>query len=101
MRNAELRDLYSSPNINQAIKSRKMRWVGHVARMGETRGAYKVSVGKLEGKRSLRRPRRRLKDNIQMDVIEIGWEDVDWIDLAQDRDRLRAVVNTVMNLFAP
>jgi hypothetical protein len=97
--NEELHDLHSSPNIIRVIKSRRMGCAGHVARMGERRGAYAVLVGELEGKRSLGRPRRRLKDNIEMDVKEICWEGVDYIDVALDRDWLRAVVNAVMNLF--
>ena len=80
-------DLYSSPNIVRVIKSRRMRWAGHVARMGEERGAYRVLVGKPEGKRPLGRPRRRWMDNIRMDLQEVGCGYVDWIGLAQDRDR--------------
>jgi hypothetical protein len=83
------------------IKSRKMRWAGHVARMGEKRNAYRILVGKPEGKRPLGRPRRRWVDNIKMDLREIGWDGRDWIDLAQDRDQCRALVNTVMNLRVP
>jgi transcription termination factor 2 len=75
-----------------------MRWAGHVARIGEKRKLYRVLVGKPEGKRPLGRPRRRWKDEIRMDLRKIGWGSVDWILLAQDRDRWRAVVNTVMNL---
>jgi hypothetical protein len=76
------------------IKSRKMRWVGHVARMGR-RG---IHIGKPEGKRPLGRPRRRWVDNIKIDIREIGWDGVDCIDLAQDRDQWRALVNTVMDI---
>jgi hypothetical protein len=83
----ELHDLYSSPSIIRIIKSRRMRWVGHVARMGEKRNAYRLFMGKPEGKRPLGRPRRRWEDNIRMDLGEVGWGDVDWIDLAQDRNR--------------
>jgi hypothetical protein len=97
----ERRYLYSSPNIVRAIKSRRMRWAGHVARMGESRGAYRVLVGKLERKRPAGRPRRRWEDNIKMDNQEVGCEGMDWIDLAQDRDRWRALVNAVMNLRVP
>jgi hypothetical protein len=79
----ELRDLYSSPSIIRIIKSQRMRWAGQVARMGEMRNAYRLLVGKLEGKR----PRRRWVDNIRMDLGEVGWGDVDWIGLAQDRNR--------------
>jgi hypothetical protein len=89
--------MYSSPDIRQ-IKSRRMRWAGHVARTGEGRNVYRVLVGKPEGKRSLERPRRRWEDGIKMDLREIGWGGVEWIQLAQVRDRWRAVVNAVMNL---
>jgi hypothetical protein len=97
----ELNYLYSSPNIIRVIKWRKMRWAGHVARMGEGRGAYRILVGRLEGRRPLGRPRRRWEDNIKMDLQEVGWGGIDWIDMAQDRDRWRAVVNVVMNLRVP
>ena len=80
------------------IKSRRMRWAGHVARMGEERGAYRVLVGKPKGKRPLVRPRRRWVDNIRMDLQEVGCGYVDWIGLAQDRDRWRTFVSEVMNL---
>jgi hypothetical protein len=83
------------------IKARRMRWAGHVARMGEVRGAYKILVGRPEGWRPLARPMRRWEDNIKMDLREIGFGDVDWIHLAQDRDRWRAVVTTVTNLRVP
>jgi transcription termination factor 2 len=83
------------------IKARRVRWAGHVARIGEVRGAYNILVGRPEGRRPLGRPRRRWKDNIKMNLREIVFEDVDWIHLAQDRDRWRAVVNTVMNLRVP
>ena len=98
MHNEELNGLYSSPNIVRVIKSRRMRWAGHVVHMGEEMGAYKVLVGKPEGKRPLRRLRRRWVDNIRMDLQEVccGYED--WIGLAQDRDRWRKLVNAVMNL---
>jgi len=100
LHNEELNDLYSSPNIVWAIKSR-MRWVGHVARMWERRGVYRVLVGKPEGKRPLGRPRRRWENNIKMGLREMGCGDMDWIELAQDRDRWRALVNAVMNLWVP
>jgi hypothetical protein len=83
------------------IKSRRMRWAGHVARMGEKSNAYGILVGKPEEKRQLGRPRRRWVDNIKMNLGEIGWEGMNWIDLAQDRDHWRALVNTVMNLWVP
>ena len=101
LHNEELNDLYSSPNIVRVIKSRRMRWVGHVARMGEERGAYRVLVGKPVGKRPLGRPRRRWVDNIRMDLQEVGCGYVDWIGLARDRDRWRTLVNAVMNLRVP
>jgi hypothetical protein len=78
-----------------------MRWEWHVARLGEKRNAYRLLVGKPEGRRSLRRPRRRLLDNIRMDLIEVEWGDVDWIGLAQDWDKWRALVNSVLNLRVP
>jgi hypothetical protein len=80
------------------FKSRRMRWTGHVARMGDTSNAYRILVGKPEGKRPLGRPRRRWVDNIKMDLREIGWDGMDWIDL---RDQWRALVNTVMNIQIP
>jgi hypothetical protein len=94
----ELHILYSSPNIIRQIKSRRIRWAGHVARMGEGRNVYKVFIGKPEGKRPLGRPRHRWEDGIRMDLREIGWGSVDWIQVALNRDRWRAFVNTVMNL---
>jgi len=101
LHNEELNDLYSSPNIVKVIKSRRMRWAGHVARMGEERGVYRVFVGKPEGKRTLGRPRRRWVDNIRMDLQEVGCGYVDWIGLAQDRDRWWTLVSAVMNLRVP
>jgi hypothetical protein len=101
LHNEELCDLYSSPSINRIIKSRRMRWAGHVARMGEKRNAYRLLVGKPEGKRPLGKPRRRWLDNIMMDLGEVGWGDVDWIDLAQDRNRWKAFMNSVLNLRVP
>jgi hypothetical protein len=80
------------------MKSRRMRWEGHVARMGEKRNAYRILVEKPERKRPLGRPRRRWVDNIKMDLREVGWDGVDWTDIAQDRDQWRALVNTVLNL---
>ena len=96
-----MNDLYSLLNIVRVIKSRRMRWAGHVARMGEERGAYRVLVGKAEGKRPLGRPRRRWLDNIRMDLQEVGWGYADWIGLAQNRDRWRTLVSAVMNLRVP
>ena len=96
--NEELNDLYSSPNIVWVIKLRRMRWAGHVACMGEERGAYMVLVGKPEGKRPLGRPRHRWVDNTRMDLQEVGCRYVDWIALAQDRDRWQMLVSVVMNL---
>jgi hypothetical protein len=101
LHNEELHDLYSSPGIIRIIKSRRMRWAGHVARMGEKRNAYRLLVGKPEGKRPLGRPRRRWVDNIRTDLVELGWGDVDWICPAQDRDRWRALVNSVLELRVP
>ena len=101
LHNEELNDLYCSPNIVRGTKSRRMKWAGHVARMGEEMGTYRVLVGKLEGKRPLGRPRRRWVDNIRMDLQEVGCGYVDWIGLAQDRDRWRTLVSAVMNLRFP
>jgi hypothetical protein len=98
LHNGELHNLYSSQDIIRQIKSRRMWWVGHVARMGEGRNVYRVLVGKPEGKRPTERPRRRWEDGIKMDLREAGWERVEWIHLAQDTDRWRAVVSAVMNL---
>ena len=98
--NEELTDLYCSLNIVRVIKSR-IRWTENVARMGERRGVYRVLVGKPEGKRQLRRPRRRWEDNIHMDLQEVGCGCMDWIELAQDRNRWWALVNAVMNLCVP
>jgi hypothetical protein len=103
LHNEELNNLYSSPDIIIQIKSRRKWWAGHVSRMGAERKLYKVSVGDLEGKSPLGRPRRRLEDGIRMDLRQIGLGDVDWIRLAQDRDLWRTVVSAVMNLrvFTP
>ena len=101
LHNEELNDLYSSRNIVRVIKSRRMRWAWHVARMGEERGMCRVLVGKPEGKIPLGSPRRRWVDNIRMDLQEVGCGYVDWIGLAQDRGRWRTLVSTVMNLRVP
>jgi len=98
--NEELRDLYSLPSIVLVVKSRRMRWAGHMALMGEGKGVHRVLVGKPEGKRPFGRPRRRLEDNIKMDLREVGGGG-DWMELAQFRDRWRTLVNTVMNLRVP
>jgi hypothetical protein len=92
LHNEELHNLYSSPSIIRIIKSRRMRWAGHVARMGEKRNVYRLLVGKPEGKRPLGRLRRMWIDNIKMDLLEIGLSVVDWIGLTQDRYRWRALV---------
>jgi hypothetical protein len=101
LHNEELHGLYSSPSIVRVIKARRMKWVGHVARMGDVRGACNILVGKPEGRRPLGRPRRRWEDNIKMDLWHIRFGDVDRIHLAQDRVRWRALVNTVMSLRVP
>jgi hypothetical protein len=98
LHNEELHSLYSSPDIIRQVKSRRKRWAGHVARLGEERKVYRVWVGKPEGKRPLGRPRHRGEDRIRMDLREIGLGGVDWIRLSQDRDRWRAVVSAVTNL---
>ncbi|KAJ4436783.1 hypothetical protein ANN_16915 [Periplaneta americana] len=101
LHNTELHALYSSPDIIRNIKSRRLRWAGHVARMGESRNAYRMLVGRPEGKRPLGRPRRTWEDNIKMDLREVGYDDRDWINIAQDRDRWRAYVRAAMNLRVP
>jgi hypothetical protein len=99
--NEELHNLYSSPSIIRIIKLRRMRWAGHVARMGEKRNMCRLLIGKPEEKRPLGRPRRRWMDNIKMDILEIGLSVMDWAGLPQDRYRWRALVNSVMNLRVP
>jgi hypothetical protein len=103
LHNEELNDLYSLPNIVRVVKSRRMRWAEHVARMGEDRGVHRVLVGKPERKRPLGRPRRRWEDNIKVDLHEIGEGGVrgDWMELAQDRDRCRALVGMVRDFRVP
>jgi hypothetical protein len=98
LQNEVLNDLYSSPNIIQLIISRRMRWVRHVARMEKSRYAYRVLVRKPEANRPHGRAGRRWDDNIKMDLQEVRREGMDWIDLALDRERWRALVNAVMNL---
>jgi hypothetical protein len=98
LHNEELNGLYTLPNIMRVTKSRRVRWAGHVARMGKGRGVYRVLVGKPEGNRPLGRPRRRWEDNVRMDLQEVGCGCGDWIGLAQDRDRWRALVSAVRNL---
>ena len=99
LHNEELNDLYSSPNIVRVIKSRRTGWAGHVARMDEERGVYRVLMGKPEGKRPLGRPRRRWVDNIRMDLQEVGCGYMEGIRLTQDR--WRTLVSAVMNLLVP
>jgi len=103
LHNEELNDLYCLPNIVRMIKSRRIRRTGHVVRMGEMRGVYRVLVGKRERKRPLGRPRRRWEDNIKLDLQEVGCGGMDWIELAQDRDSGGggALLNAVMNLWVP
>jgi hypothetical protein len=101
LHNEELHDLYSLPSIIKIIKTRRRRWVRHVARMGEKRNVYRLLVGKIEGKRSLGRRKRRWMDNIKMDLGEIEWRDVDWIGMDQNRYKWRALVNAVMNFLFP
>ena len=101
LHNEELSDLYSLPNIVRVVKSRRMRWAGHVARMAEGRGVHRVLVGKPEGRRPLGRPRHRWQDNIKIDLQEVGGSCGDWMELAQDRDKWRALVGMVRNLRVP
>jgi hypothetical protein len=99
LHNEELNALYSIPNLVRLIKSRRMRWAGHVAPMGDGRVVYRVLVGEPERKRTLGRPRRKWEDNVRMDLQEVGCACVDWIGLAQDR--WRSLVSAVMNLRVP
>jgi hypothetical protein len=101
LHNEELHSLYSSPRIIRMIQSRRMRWTGHVTRMGKKRNTYRILVENPEGKRPLGRSRRKWVDSIKMDPRQVGWDGMDWIDLAQDRDQWRALMNAVMNLWVP
>jgi hypothetical protein len=101
LHNKELRNLYSPPSKIRIIKSRRMRWAGHVARMGEKRNVYRLLVRKPEGRRPLGRPRRRWMDNIKMDLLDIGLNVMDWIGFAQNRYRWKPLVNSIMNLRVP
>jgi hypothetical protein len=101
LHNDELHSLYSSTNIIRVIKSRRMRWAGHVARMGERRGVYRVLIGRPEGKRPVGRPTRRWEDNIKMDLRETWIDEANWIQLAQDRVQWWAFISTVMNVRVP
>ena len=93
--------MYSSPTIIRSLKSERLRWAGHIARMEQSRNAYRVLVGKPEGKRPLGRPRHRWEDNIKMDLREVGCDLGEWLDLAEDRGQWRAYVRAVMNLRVP
>ena len=101
LHNYELDAMYSSLNIIKNLASRGLRWAGHVARMEQSRNAYRVLMGTHEGKRPLGRPRRRWEDNIKMYLREVGYGPGDWIALAEDRDQWRAYVRAVMNLRVP
>ena len=101
LHNAEFNDMYSSLSIFRVIKLRRMRWAGHETRMGESRGVYRILVGKPEERRPLGRARHRWEDNIKTDLEEVGCRVMDWFDLAQDRVRCRALVNSVMILWVP
>jgi hypothetical protein len=99
--NEELRGLYRSPNIVREIKSRILRWEGHVAKMEESRSAFKILTGKSTGKKPLGTPRSRWEDNIRIDLKEIGINTRNWVDSAQDRDYWRALVNAALNIRIP
>jgi hypothetical protein len=97
----QLNDLYSLPKIVGVLKSRRMRWAGHVVSMGEGRGVHRVLLGEPEGMRPLGKTRHRWEDNIKMDLYKVGCGGMDWIDLAQDRDRRWELVNVVINFWVP
>jgi hypothetical protein len=99
--NEEFHDQVFTKYYIRIIKARRMRRAGHVARMGEKKSAYRLLLGKPEGRRPLGRPRRRWLDNIRKDLVEVVWGDVDCIGLAQDRGRWRALVNSILNLRVP
>jgi hypothetical protein len=101
LHNEELHNSYPSPRVIRMIKSRRIRQAGNTARMGEKRNAYRILVGKPQGKRPLGRPRRRWEDNIKTDLRGIGWVGMDWIDLAQDRYQWKTLVNMVTDLRVP
>jgi hypothetical protein len=101
LHNEELHNSYSSPSKIIMVNSTRMKCARHVTCVGEKRNAYRILVGKPEGKRPLGRPKRRWEDNNKMDLREIGWGGLGWIDLAQDRDQQRALVNAVMSLRVP
>jgi hypothetical protein len=101
LHNDELNDLYSLPNIVRVVKSRRIKWAGHVTRMGQDRGVHRVLVGRPEGKRPLGRPRRRWEAIIKTDLQEVGGGRGDWMELAQDRDRWRALEGTERNFRVP
>jgi hypothetical protein len=98
LHNEELHNLYSSPSIIRVIKPRRIRWAEHVARMGKKLNAYRILVGAPEGKKPLGRPRSWWMNNVKMDLREMWWVGMDWIYLTQDRNKWRALLNTVMNL---
>jgi hypothetical protein len=101
LHNEELNDLYSLPNIVWVMKLRRMRWAGHVAHMGERGGVCRVLVEKPEDTEKLGKHRCRWEDNIKMDLQEVGWRGMDWVDLAQERDRCWALVNVIVNIQVP
>jgi hypothetical protein len=99
LHNEELHNLYSSPDVIRMITSRRMRWESHIARMGKKRNAYRILVGKPEGKRPQGSPTHKWENNIKIGFRKVGWGGMDWIDLAQDRGQWRALMNTIMNYF--